>query len=93
MKRTRLKNKFIDSKTDADRIAYSKQRNNCVSLIRKEKKAYYSNLTISDVTDNKKFWRKVKPLFSGKVNLQAKSLLVEKENNLSDPEISSEVRK
>ena len=38
MRRTRLRNKFIDSKTDADRIAYNKQRNYCVSLIRKQKK-------------------------------------------------------
>ena len=27
MRRTRLRNKFIDSKTDADKIAYNKQRN------------------------------------------------------------------
>ena len=33
---TRLRNKLIE--TDADRIAYNKQRNYCVSLIRKEKK-------------------------------------------------------
>ena len=39
MRRTRLRNKFIDSKTDADRIANNKQRNYCVSLIRKEKKS------------------------------------------------------
>ena len=38
MRRTCLRNKFIDSKTDAGRIAYNKQRNYCVSLIRKEKK-------------------------------------------------------
>ena len=43
--------------------------------------------------DNKTFWRKVKPLFSEKVNLQTKILLVEKENDLSDPEISSEVER
>ena len=78
MRRTRLRNKFIDSKADADRIAYNKQRNYCVSLIRKEKKAYYSNLNIRDVTDNKTFWRKVKPLFSEQVNLQTKILLVAK---------------
>ena len=36
MTTTRLRNKFIDS--DADRIAYNKHRNYCVSLIRKEKK-------------------------------------------------------
>ena len=82
----------MDSKTDADRIAYNKQRNYCVSLIRKEKKAYYSNLNIRDVTDNKTFWRKVK-LVSEKVNLQTRLLLVEKGNDLSDPEISSEIEK
>ena len=93
MRKTRLRNKYIDSKTDADRIAYNKQRNYCVSLIRKEKKAYYSNLNIRHVTDNKTFWRKVKPLFSEKVNLQTKILLVEKGKDLSDPEISSEIEK
>ena len=72
MRRTRLRNKFIDSKTDSNRITYNKQCNYCISLIRKEKKAYYSNLNIRDVTDNKTFWRKVKPLFSEKVNLQTK---------------------
>ena len=36
---------------------------------------------------------KIKPLFSEKVNLQTKILLVEKGNDLSDPEISSEVEK
>ena len=91
MRRTRLRNKFIDSKTDTDRIAYNKQHNYCVSLIRKEKIAYYSNLNIRDVMDNSTFWRKVKPLFSEKENLKTKILLVEKGNDSSDPEISSEV--
>ena len=50
--------RFKDSKTDADRIAYNKQRNYSVSLIRKEKKAYYSNLDIRDVKTS--FFRKGK---------------------------------
>ena len=90
MRRTRLRNKLINFKTDADGTAYNKQRNYCVSLKRKAKRAYYSNLKIRDVTDIKTFWRKVKPLFSEEVNLQTKILLVEKGNDLSDPEISSE---
>ena len=59
----------------------------------KRKKVYYSNLNIRDATDNKTFWRKVIPLFSEKVTLQTKILLVEKGNDLNDPEISSEVEK
>ena len=36
MRRSRLRNKLLNSKTDADRTAYNKQRNYCVSLKRKE---------------------------------------------------------
>ena len=43
-----------------------------------------------DVTDNKTFWRKVKPL-SERVNLQTKITLVEKEKTLSEPEISPKI--
>ena len=92
MRRSRLRNKLLNSKTDADRTAYNKQRNYCVSLKRKEG-VYYSDLNIRDVTNNKYFWRKVKSLFSEKVNLQTKISLVEKRNVLSDPEISAEVQK
>ena len=44
MRSTRLRNTFIDSKTDVNRIAYNKQRNYVLSLLVKEKKAYESNL-------------------------------------------------
>ena len=37
MRMTRLRNKLIE--TDADRIAYNKQRNYCVSLIRKDERS------------------------------------------------------
>ena len=91
LRRTRLRNKSIDSKTDADRIASNKQ--STIRLIPKEKKAYYSNLKIRYVTENKTFCRKVKPLFSEKIDLQTKTLLVEKRNALINPEISAEVEK
>ena len=63
MRRNRLRKNFIDSKTNADRIAYNKQCNYCIRLIPKEKKNYFNNLKIRDVTDNNSFWRKVKSLF------------------------------
>ena len=64
MKRTHLRNKFIDSKTDAKRIAHNRQRNYGVTLIPKEKRSI--NLNIRDVMSYKTFWRKVKPLFPEK---------------------------
>ena len=59
MKRSRLKNKFLNSKSDLARRAYNKQQNICVSLIRQEKNSFFSNLKTKDVNDNKTFSEKV----------------------------------
>ena len=37
-----------------------------VSLLRKIKKNYYSNLTEKNITDNKKFWKMIPPFLSDK---------------------------
>ena len=78
MKRSHLRNKFLNSKSDIDRKAYNKQRNICVTLIRQEKKNFYSNLNMRDVTDNKMFWKKVRPLFTDKIQTKSKITLIEK---------------
>ena len=75
-KRTRLRNKFLKNRTESNRVSYNKQRNFCVSLLRKAKKDYYGNLNEKDVIDNKKFWKTVKPLFSDKVKSSEKITLV-----------------
>ena len=40
------------------------KKNFCSRLYKKERKKYYANLDIRNITDNKKFWKTVKPLFS-----------------------------
>ena len=67
MKRTRMRNKFLRERTETNRRAYNIQRNYCVSLIQKTKRDYYSNLNQEQVTDNKIFWKTVKPFFTDKV--------------------------
>ena len=71
-KQTRLRNTFLKNITEPNRVSYNKQRNFCVSFLRKTKKAYYGNLNEKDVIDNKKFWKTVKPLFSDKVKSSEK---------------------
>ena len=44
MTRSRLNNKYLKNRTTENFDAYKKQRNLCVKLFRKEKKAFYSNL-------------------------------------------------
>ena len=61
MRRTRLRNQFLKNRTDENKISYSKQRNYCVSLLRKTKTQYYGILGQKSVTDKKAFWKRVKP--------------------------------
>ena len=47
MKRSRLRNKFLKTRSDLDRKAYNKQRNYVVSLLRKEKNYFKLNLNLN----------------------------------------------
>ena len=84
MVRSKLRKKFLKSRSESDKKAYNKQRNKCVSLLRKTKKAYYSNLNVKDVVDNKKFWKTIKSFFSDKSNNFENISLIENGNLLAD---------
>ena len=66
MESTRLKSTFLKNSTVANKLAYTKQRNFCVSLLRKVKKEYFANLNEKNITDNRKFRRTVKHFLSQK---------------------------
>ena len=78
MQRTRFKNKLLKNPTNENRYIYIKIRNLCVSLLRKEKKNYFTNLNDKDITDNRKFWNTVKPLFTEKNKSRESIVLIEK---------------
>ena len=44
MERTRLRNTVLKNPIVANKLAYTKQRNFCVSLLRKVKREYFANL-------------------------------------------------
>ena len=54
------------------------------ALLRKTKKAYYSNLNVKGIADNKKFWKTVKSFFSDKSNNFENISLIENGNLLID---------
>ena len=60
-----------------NRKLYSKQRNYCASLLRKTKKSYYKNLGERKVSDNKLYWKTVKPSLSEIFNCREKIILSE----------------
>ena len=79
MHRIRLQNNFLRNRSDENKRKYSKQRNYCVSLIRTAKKNCYSNLNEKKITDNKTFWKTVKPFLSDKTPSDEEITLIEKD--------------
>ena len=91
MKRSRLRNEFLNSKSDNDRKTYNSWRNLCVSLIRQAKKQYFNNLNTHNVTDNKTFWKTVKPLLTDKIETKSSITLIEKKYKDNPIEYSEEI--
>ena len=73
MNRTRLRNKFLRSRSAEERSAYNQQRSFCLSLVGKAKNDYYNNLDHKKVTENKSFWRTVNLCFQTRIHLFLKS--------------------
>ena len=84
MLRSMLRNKYNEDRTAENWNKFRKQRNSCAKLFRKEKRNYYNNLDISHITDNKKFWKTVKPFFSDKSHSNNKIVLTEGEKIISN---------
>ena len=84
MKRTKLRNKFLKERTDESKKRYTSQRNYCVSLLKETKKNCYNGLNEKDVSDNKTFWKTVKPFLSDKIVSKEQILLVENDEIISE---------
>ena len=79
MTRTRLRNNILKDRSEENKRKYSKQRNYCVSLLRKSKSDYFGNLNEKNISDNKTFWKNIKPFLSDKVTSTQKITLIDKE--------------
>ena len=76
MTRSRLRNRCLKNRSNNNKREYNKQRNYWVSLLRKTKTNYHANLNEKDLTDNKQFWRTIKPLLSDIIKSSEKITLV-----------------
>ena len=81
---SKLRNMLNKVKTEDAYKEYKKQRNICTYILRKAKRDYYSGLDPSKITDNKQFWKVVKPLFSENTTTNSNITLVENNNIFQD---------
>ena len=84
MKRSYLEHVYFKKLTDQSLRNYKKQKNYCSRLYKKERKIFLKKLNTSFVSDNKLFWKTVKPFFSNKGNHRGNIKLVEGDKLLQD---------
>ena len=76
MHRSKLNNQYNKNPNELNESLYKKQRNFCVNLVREEERKYYTKLDLKVLSDNKKFWQNVKPLFSNKQDVLQKNITI-----------------
>ena len=84
MKRSQLENIHKKTLIKKSLKAYKKQKNYIRRLYKKERKMFFNSLNPSVISDNRKFWKTVKPLFPNKGNYGNKTKLVENEETIDD---------
>ena len=85
MYRTRFRNKYLKNEINENKGKHTRTRIYCISS--KTKIEYYSSLDIKNITDNKPFWKTVKPFLSDKITATQKIILTDSDkivNNYDD---------
>ena len=91
MTKSRLRNRYNKLRNDENWKAFKKQRNKCVKLLREAKPSYYGNLNLKLLTDNRAFWRTVKPLFSDKIQTCTAITLLENDDLINDNRVVANI--
>ena len=84
MKRSELKSKYFKNQSTDDFKLYKKHKNYCSKLYKKERKRYYNSMNLTNLNDNRRFWKTVKPFLSDKDSHTSKINLVNNEEVISD---------
>ena len=86
MRRSQLEKSFYKHRTTEKKVLYKKHKNYCSRLYKRERKKYYNNININNLTDNRKFWNTVKPFLSEKGKPAGKIILTEKGQIVTEDE-------
>ena len=89
--RSNLRNRYNKSRSQEKWNAFKKQRNKCVRILRQTTLDYYKTLEIKCLTNNRNFWKTVKPLFSNKIYASSKTTLLENEVLVTDDKEVAEI--
>ena len=74
MTKTRIRN----NKSEENKRKYSKQRDYCVLSLRNSKLEHFGILNQKKISNNKTFWKNIKPFLSDKATSTQKITLIKK---------------
>ena len=81
MLHSKLRKRFLKTKTEESKQLHNKQQNLCVTLLLKAKRNYCSKRDSWIFNDNRKFWKTVNPLFSEKVYQKESITIISKDRD------------
>ena len=84
MDRSKLRNKFLKTRNEESKRRFNRQKNFCVSLLRKIKRGFFGKLDHTDVSGNRKFWKIVGPLLLEKAFHKESVILNNKNKTISN---------
>ena len=84
MKRSKLRHTFNKKRSSENWQNYKRQRNICSKILKSTKNTFFETLNINEITDNRKFWKTVKPFFTDKCKTSNTIILTEKYETLND---------
>ena len=74
-------NKYRKDNNAGNPMAYKRQKNLYVILLRKSKKVFYNNINVKRITDKRNFWQTIKPSLTDKTFKDERITLVYGDNN------------
>ena len=84
LKKTELQNRYFKIRATENLKLFKRQRNFCSRLYKRERKKYFNNLDLNKTTDNRLFWKTVKPLLPDKGFNSTKMFLVAEGKTLTE---------
>ena len=81
MNRSKRRNKFLKIRNEESRRRFNRQRNLCVSWLRRTRRRFFGKLNHKVVSDNRTFGKTVGPLFSEKA-FHTESIILNNNNKI-----------
>ena len=91
MKRSKLRNLFNEERNIESWCQYKSQGNVSSNLLKQSRKCHFNSLNVNDITENKKFWKTIKPFFTEKNKVTNNIILSENNQTVREGKVICQI--